>query len=301
MIRNTCLTILALLAVLGVHAQELQVKVSVNHSQIQGTDNSVFENLQQTIEQFMNERAWTDLQFQKNERIQCNMNLTVNKYLRDENRFECTALIQANRPVYNAAYTTTLYNNRDANFNFVFQQFDQLNFAEENIDNQLTALLAYYALLMIGLDLDSFAPMGGTDVLQRCLVLVNNAQNLGFTGWKSFEDNRNRFAVINDYMDEGMKPFRQLQYDYYRKGLDEMTNNAERGRTEISAALENDLKQAHENKPLSLLPQIWTDYKKDELANIYKGKGTQKEKQRIYDILMGLNASQNNSWEAIKQ
>jgi hypothetical protein len=301
MIMNTCLTILVLLAVLGVHAQELQVKVSVNHSQIQGTDNSVFENLQQTIEQFMNERAWTDLQFQKNERIQCNLNLTVNKYLRDENRFECTALIQANRPVFNAAYNTTLYNNRDANFNFVFQQFDQLNFAEENIDNQLTALLAYYALLMIGLDLDSFAPMGGTDVLQRCLVLVNNAQNLGFTGWKSFEDNRNRFAVINDYMDEGMKPFRQLQYDYYRKGLDEMTNNAERGRTEISAALENDLKQAHENKPLSLLPQIWTDYKKDELANIYKGKGTQKEKQRIYDILMGLNASQNNSWEAIKQ
>ena len=299
MIRNTCLTILALLAVLGVHAQELQVKVSVNHSQIQGTDNSVFENLQQTIEQFMNERAWTDLQFQKNERIQCNLNLTVNKYLRDENRFECTALIQANRPVFNAAYTTTLYNNRDANFNFVFQQFDQLNFAEENIDNQLTALLAYYALLTIGLDLDSFAPMGGTDVLQRCLVLVNNAQNLGFTGWKSFEDNRNRFAVINDYMDEGMKPFRQLQYDYYRKGLDEMTNNAERGRTEISAALENDLQQAHENKPLSLLPQIWTDYKKDELANIYKGKGTQKEKQRIYDILMGLNASQNNSWEQI--
>lgn len=299
MIRNTCLTILTLLAVLGIHAQELQVKVSVNHSQIQGTDASVFENLQQTIEQFMNERAWTDLQFQKNERIQCNLNLTVNKYLRDENRFECTALIQANRPVFNAAYTTTLYNNRDANFNFVFQQFDQLNFAEENIDNQLTALLAYYALLMIGLDLDSFAPMGGTDVLQRCMVLVNNAQNLGFTGWKSFEDNRNRFAVINDYLDEGMKPFRQLQYDYYRKGLDEMTNNAERGRTEISAALENDLQQAHENKPLSLLPQIWTDYKKDELANIYKGKGTQKEKQRIFDLLMGLNASQNNSWELI--
>ena len=299
MIRTTCLTILILLAVLGIHAQELQVKVSVNHSQIQGSDNSVFDNLQQTIEQFMNERAWTNLQFHKNERIQCNLNLTVNKYVRDENRFECTALIQANRPVYNAAYNTTLYNNKDANFNFVFQQFDQLNFTEENIDNQLTALLAYYALLMIGIDLDSFAPMGGTDVLQRCLVLVNNAQNLGFTGWKSFEDNRNRFAVINDYLDEGMKPFRQLQYDYYRKGLDEMVNNAERGRTEISSALENDLQQAHQNKPLSLLPQIWTDYKKDELVNIYKGKGTQKEKQRIYDLLMGLNASQNNSWEQI--
>lgn len=290
-----------MLAVLGINAQELQVKVNINHSQIQGTDASVFENLQQTMEQFLNERSWTDLQFQKNECIQASLNITVNKYNRDENRFECTALIQANRPVYNSAYTTTLYNNRDANFNFDFQQFDQLNFVEENIDNQLTALLAYYAMLIIGLDLDSFAPMGGTDVLQRCLVLVNNAQNLGFPGWKSFEDNRNRFAIINDFLDEAMKPFRQLQYDYYRKGLDEMANNAERGRTEISTAIEDDLQKAHQDKPLSLLPQIWTDYKKDELASIYKGKGTQKEKQRIYDILMGLNASQNNSWEAIKQ
>ena len=290
-----------MLAVLGINAQELQVKVNINHSQIQGTDASVFENLQQTMEQFLNERSWTDLQFQKNECIQASLNITVNKYNRDENRFECSALIQANRPVFNSAYTTTLYNNRDANFNFDFQQFDQLNFVEENIDNQLTALLAYYAMLIIGLDLDSFAPMGGTDVLQRCMVLVNNAQNLGFPGWKSFEDNRNRFAIINDYLDEAMKPFRQLQYDYYRKGLDEMANNAERGRTEISTALEDDLQKAHQDKPLSLLPQIWTDYKKDELANIYKGKGTQKEKQRIYDILMGLNASQNNSWEAIKQ
>lgn len=290
-----------MLAVLGINAQELQVKVNINHSQIQGTDASVFENLQQTMEQFLNERSWTDLQFQKNECIQASLNITVNKYNRDENRFECTALIQANRPVFNSAYTTTLYNNRDASFNFDFQQFDQLNFVEENIDNQLTALLAYYAMLIIGLDLDSFAPMGGTDVLQRCLVLVNNAQNLGFPGWKSFEDNRNRFAIINDYLDEAMKPFRQLQYDYYRKGLDEMANNAERGRTEISTAIEDDLQKAHQDKPLSLLPQIWTDYKKDELASIYKGKGTQKEKQRIYDILMGLNASQNNSWEAIKQ
>ena len=290
-----------MLAVLGINAQELHVKVNINHSQIQGTDASVFENLQQTMEQFLTERSWTDLQFQKNECIQASLNITVNKYNRDENRFECTALIQANRPVFNSAYTTTLYNNRDANFNFDFQQFDQLNFVEENIDNQLTALLAYYAMLIIGLDLDSFAPMGGTDVLQRCLVLVNNAQNLGFPGWKSFEDNRNRFAIINDYLDEAMKPFRQLQYDYYRKGLDEMANNAERGRTEISTAIEDDLQKAHQDKPLSLLPQIWTDYKKDELANIYKGKGTQKEKQRIYDILMGLNASQNNSWEAIKQ
>ena len=97
-----------------------------------------------------------------------------------------------------------------------------------------------------------------------------------------------------------MKPFRQLQYDYYRKGLDEMANNVERGRTNISTALEEGLKVAHSNKPLSLLPQIWTDYKRDELANIYKGKGTQKEKESIYDILSSINASQNDAWEKVR-
>ncbi len=283
------------------HAQELQVKININHQQVQGTDNSVFENLQQTLEQFMNERQWTALQFQENERIQCSFNLTVSKYDASENKFTCTALIQANRPVYNSAYTTTLYNNRDKDFSFEFTQFDQLNFNEEVIDNQLIALFAYYAYLIIGLDLDSFSPMGGTDVLQRCMLLVNNAQDLGFPGWKSFEDSRNRFAIINDYLDEAMKPFRQLQYDYYRQGLDEMAQNVERGRTNVTTALEQGLKKAHEEKPLSMLPQIWTDYKKDELANIYKGKGTQKEKEAVYDMLMSINASQSNSWDKIKQ
>ena len=295
------LTFNFILAVLSVQAQELQVKVNINYSQISGTDVSVFENLQQTLEQFVNERQWTELQFQKNERIQCSFNITVSKYIREENRFECSALIQANRPVYNSAYASTLYNNKDDNFHFEFKQFDQLNFVEEVVSDQLTALMAYYAYLIIGLDLDSFSPMGGTDVLQRCMHLVNNAQNLGFPGWKSFEDSRNRFAIINDYLDEAMKPLRQLQYDYYRKGLDEMANNAERGRTEITTALEEGLKKAHEDKPLSLLPQIWTDYKRDELVNIYKGKGTQKEKERIYELLMSINASQNSSWDKIKQ
>ena len=300
-IGRTILTTIFILAVLGLRAQELQVKVNINHSQISGTDISVFENLQQTIEHFINERQWTPLQFQKQERIQCSLNITVLRYNRDDNHFECTALIQANRPVYNSSYTTTLYNNKDDNFHFVFSQFDQLNFNDENVDQPLTALLAYYAYLIIGLNLDSFAPMGGTDILQRCMYLVNNAQELGYPGWKSFEDSRNRFAIINDYFDESMRPFRQLQYDYYRKGLDEMSNNAERGRTEISEALENDLQTAHENKPLSLLPQIWTDIKRDELVNIYKGKGTQKEKERIYNLLISLNASQSNAWENIKK
>jgi len=299
--RLSAVAITSLLLIVPSSAQELQVRININSQQVQGTDKSVFDNLKQTMEQFMNEHQWTDLQFQENERIDCTFNITVTKYDAADNRFTCTAMIQANRPVYNSAYTTTLYNNRDKNFDFDFAQFDQLNFNEEVLDNQLVALMGYYAFLIIGIDLDSFSPMGGTDVLQRCMNLVNNAQNLGFAGWKSFEDSRNRFAIVNDYLDEALKPFRQLQYDYYRTGLDEMASNVERGRGNVTTALERGLKKAHDNKPLSLLPQIWTDYKKDELANIYKGKGTQKEKETVYDILFGINASQNNSWEKIKQ
>ena len=284
-----------------VSAQELNAKININHSQVQGTDKSVFENLKETLEKFVNERQWTALQFQENERINCSFNITVTKYDKSANHFSATCMVQASRPVYNSAYTTTIYNNTDRSFDFDFAQFDQLNYNEEVIDNQLMALFAYYAYLIIGLDLDTFGPLAGTDVLQRCMNLVNNAQALDAPGWKSFEDSRNRFAIINDYLDEQMKPFRQLQYDYYRTGLDEMAQNVERGRTNVTTALEKNLKQAHENKPLSLLPQIWTDYKRDELANIYKGKGTQKEKESVYDILLSINASQSASWDKIKQ
>ena len=282
-------------------AQELQATVNINHAQIQGTDNSIFDNLQTTLMQFLNDRKWTALQFQKNERISCSFNITVNKYDRKTNTFSCKAIVQANRPVFNSSYTTTLYNNIDNNFDFEFAEFSQLDFNEEHIDNQLTALCAYYAYLIIGMNLDSFSPMGGTDILQQCLNVANNAQGLNFTGWKSFDDDRNRFAFINGYMDEALKPFRMLQYDYYRTGLDEMANNVEKARVNITTALENDLQKAHENRPLSMLPQIWTDYKKDGLANIYQGKGTQKEKESVYEILFRLNASLNEAWDKIKQ
>lgn len=284
-----------------ISAQELQAKITINHAQISGTEKGVFDNLQQTLQQFVNNRQWTHLQFQKNERIICNFNITVTKYDRDQNLFTCKALIQANRPVFNSAYTSTLYNNVDDNFTFRFAEYDQLEFNEQQIDNQLTALFAYYAYLIIGIDLDSFAPKGGEDILQRCMNLANNAQNLDYPGWKAFSDDRNRYAIISDYLDGALEPFRQLQYDYYRKGLDEMANNAERGRTEITAALETGLKKAKENRPLSLLPQIWTDFKKDELANIYRGKGTQKEKESIYELLFSINPSQNKYWDQVKE
>ena len=196
-----------------VAAQELNARITINHSQIQGTDNAVFDELTQTLTQFVNDRQWTNLQFQKNERINCSFNITVTKYDKSSNLFTCKALIQASRTAYNSSYTTTIFSNQDNDFNFEYAQFDQLQFNEEQVDNQLTALFAYYAYLIIGFNLDTYAPMGGEDVLQRCMNLANNSQNLNYTGWKAFDNDRNRFAIINDYLDGAMKPFRQLQYD----------------------------------------------------------------------------------------
>ncbi len=297
--RVSILILLFVITAIRGWSQEIEATVKVNHAQIQGTDVSVFTNLEETLTRFINETQWTSLQYQKNERIQCTFNITVTKY--SDNTFTCRAVIQANRPVYNSAYTTTIYNNTDNDFNFEFAEYDQLLFNENSVDNQLTALIAYYAYLIIGWDLDTFGPMAGEDVLQRCFNLVNNAQTLDFPGWAAFDDDRNRYAIINDYLDGAMQPFRQFQYDYYRKGLDEMASNAERGRTNITTAIQEQLKKAHEDRPLSMLPQIWTDFKRDEIANIYKGKGTPKEKESVYDILFGINASQNNAWSKIKE
>ena len=123
---------------------------------------------------------------------------------------------------------------------------------------------------------------------------------MGFAGWKAFDNDRNRYSIISDYLDEPMRPIRQLQYEYYRKGLDQMVTNTERARKTISSALQL-LKQAHQNKMMSRIPQIWTDYKRDELTNIFQGKGTAKEREEIYNLLTDINASQNNAWEKIKE
>lgn len=282
------------------NAQELNCTVKVVHSQIQGTNTEVFDALETAISEFMNNRSWTDLQFQKAERIDCNLNLTVKKYDKNSNLFTCELLFQLTRPVFNSAYSTTVFSMRDTEFVFSYQEQDALDFNINNLDNSLTALLGYYAYLFIGLDLDTFSPLGGTEILHVVESIVNNAQMMSVPGWKAFEKTNNRHAIINDYLETSMEPYRQMQYKYHRQGLDEMSQNADRGRTAITEALEL-LKEAHSNKPLSQLPQIFTDFKRDEIVNIYSGHGTEKERQSIYEIVSDINASQNTYWNKIKK
>ena len=256
-----------------------------------------WERSETALTEFLNTRKWTNQQYAQQERIVCSFNITVNQYS-DDGSFVCDIMVQSNRPVFNSSYNSTVFNFKDSEFAFNYKEFDQLEFKEDIIDNNLTAVMAYYALLIIGLDMDTMAPQGGTEVLQRVSTIVTNAEMLNATGWKAFDSDRNRHAIINDYMDGGMAPLRQLMYDYYRKGLDEMATNAERGRTNITTALAK-LKEAKENKPLSALPVIWTDIKKDELVNIYS-KGTQKEKEEISTMMSDINPSQSTSWNKIK-
>ena len=287
------------LSMLTASAQELNCKVTINHSKVQSTS-QVFSTLETALNSFMNDRHWTAMQFGQNERINCNMQITVKKYDDASNEFTCEMLMQSSRPVYNSSYNTTVFSFKDANFNFTYQEYDQLEWRDDQLESNLTAMLAYYAYLIIGMDLATFSPKGGTEILEKAENVVTQAQGLGEKGWKAFDDSRNRHAIINDYLDVSLEPLRQMQYKYYREGLDAMASNVDIGRAAISESIEL-LGKANENKPLSLLPQILTDVKKDEYVSIYKGHGTQQEKERIYDILTRINASQSSVWESIKK
>jgi hypothetical protein len=248
--------------------------------------------------EFLNTRKWTNAQYAAKEKIMCSFNLIVNEYS-DDGRFACNLMVQANRPVYNASYNTPTFNFNDNAVNFNYIEHDKLEFADEIIDNNLTAVLAYYAYLIIGLDMETFALKGGTDILHKAENVVNNAQMLGEDGWKAFGDSKNRHALVNDYMNGAMEPYRQLMYDYHRKGLDEMAQNAERGRSNITTALTL-LEKARQEKSMSALPQLFTEIKKDELLGIYS-KGTTKEKEEVVRILSYVNPSYTSDWEEMKK
>ena len=208
----SCLKFMALTACFHIAApavaQELNAKVTINRSQISNTTDAVFEALQNSLTAFINERQWTGMTYEEEERINCTFSITLKTYSETDNSFTGSIQVQSTRPVYDSNYSTTVFNFQDENFNFTFQQFDQLEFRPEQVDNNLTAVIAYYAYLIIGMDMDTMAPLGGSDILQMAMDVANNSQNLGYAGWKAFENDRNRFAIINDYLDGAMEPLR---------------------------------------------------------------------------------------------
>ncbi len=279
-------------------AQELNPTLAVNTSKIQGTDKDVFTSLEGAIREFLTHQVWTDYHFTDKERIQCNFNLTVNKYEKESGKMTCDLTVQSSRPVFGSTYNTTVFNYRDTEVEFNYTEQDRIEYSPGiTPDNNLTAILAYYSLLIIGLDFDTMSPNGGTDILRQVENIAANAQSLG-SGWRSFDTQANRYSIINDYMNGSMASFRQLQYKYHREGLDDMSANADRGRATITESLEL-LRQAKQAKSTSALPTLFTEIKKNELINIYSA-GISKEKQQVKNLLSQVNPSLSNDWNTIK-
>lgn len=281
------------------YAQELDARVTINHSQIENTRTEVFDALQTKLTEFLNNQKWTEIPFRENEKIQCNFNITVNTYNQEENSFECSLLMNCSRPVYGSSYNTISYAVNDADFTFVFTEFDQLEYHDNQIDNNLIALLAYYAYMIIGMDLDTMAPMGGTDYFHMAEDIATAGENLGFPGWKAFGDSGNRFGLLNDYMDGAMEGMREFNYIYHRKGLDRMSEAPDSARAAIVDALDL-LQEANRAKSMTKVAQLFTEYKRDELVNIFTKKATKEEKEKAYEVLFSIDASQSNTWEKIK-
>ena len=276
-------------------AQELNCKFTVNYSQIQGTSTQVFTTLENALMEFINTRRWTQAQYEVNERIRCSMNLTVKEYNEADGRWKCELIVQSTRPVWQSGYQTVVFT--DVAFNY--REFDPLQLRDNVIDSNLTAVIAYYAYMIIGLDMDTMAPQGGTEVFRAAEDIVTAAQNLGETGWKAFDSSRNRYALVSDYLEDGMTPLRKLMYGYHRTGMDELSVNVTRARAVITSMLSG-LKEAQQNKPMSALPGLFTEIKKDELINLYS-RAAMKEKEEICELLSSINPSLTTEWEKIKQ
>ena len=286
----------------GVQAQELKCNVTINSDQVEGSNKAVFNTLQQSIQEFVNNSQWTNLTFQDKERIECNM-LIVVKQVQD-NMYVCEFTCQSRRPVYGTTYTTPILNFKDNNFAFTYQEFDRLDFQQHTFTSNLTALIAYYCYLIIGHDMDSFSRLGGTPYFQICEDIVNAAQSASLesteqSGWKAFDSNRNRYALINNLMDEAFKEYRQYFYDYHRYGLDEMINNVANGRARIASGIEI-LDKANKARPATYVINAFLDAKSDELVNIFQ-EGTEDERTKVYETLVNIDPTRQSTYEQIQQ
>lgn len=291
------LILIASLIPVGISAQELNCQVEINSDQLQGTNKSVFETLQQAINDYLNTTHFTNMQFGANERIECRFFLTVKEY--NDNVLKGDLQIQSSRPTYNATYTTTLLNFKDTRIEFQYQEGEPLVFSTTSMESQLTAILNFYAYLIIALDGDSMAPRGGEEQWEQLKMIVQFAQSSGEPGWKAFEDKRNRSAILDVFVNPSTNAVRDMIYKYHRQGLDEMVLSPDKGRAQIAESLST-LSKVYDHDPMSVFLAMFMDSKLDELVNIYT-KGSQTERDKVVEILQPLYPTEMKRINFIKQ
>lgn len=284
-------------ACLSSAAQELNCRVVVNSDKIQGTNKEVFNTLQSAITEYMNNTQFSSVQLSPIERIECTLQFIVSEYT--DTRMICTLQIQSRRPVYNSSYTTTLINFQDNEVEFDYQEYDPLVFSPNTYENNLTCILNFYAYLILGIDFDSFTLYGGDAFFEMARNMVALGQSTQEKGWQAFDNNRNRNAMLAAFVEPATKSFREMWYQYHRKGLDEMVLGVTKARSVITESLQT-LAALYSNAPTSVLFPMFKEAKMDEVINIYS-EATSTEKNDIYDLMLNIYPADGSRLEAIKK
>ena len=281
------------------NAQELDIRIQVNHSQLQGVDNTKYENMQKALNEFVTNQIWTNNVFKTEERIKCNILINITKEVYSD-EFQGTMQVVSSRPVYGTGYDSPMLNILDKNIQFKYADGETLTF-NENSHYELTSLVAYYVYIIIGFDYDSFGKMGGTPYFEKAQKIVNNAQGSNYAGWKSFETNkRNRYWLAENLMNSVYAPIREYVYKYHRLGLDLMGTRLADGCTSIAEGM-NDLLKVHRQKSGSYLMSIFFDAKADEIVNIFSNSSDQTQQNKVYNFLKEIDASNLSKYDKIKK
>ena len=297
------LMLAAMLCAFRIHADdeatELNCEVDVNSDKITNGSKDIFGELKQAITDYMNTTKWTNATFGTNEKIYCKLLLTLSSWDDATGVMKGDLQIQSQRPVFNSTYTTALINFRDTKVDFTYEPGQQLIFSEMEMEDNLTAILNFWAYMIIAMDFDSFELNGGDPYYERAAQIVRLAQSSGESGWKAFEDNTNRSAVLSAFTDTQTAPIRQMLYDYHRMGLDQMVVTVDKGRSTITHTLEN-LGKIYQVAPMSVCLTMFKDAKLDELINIYS-KANTTEKESVYEMLYQVYPSETTRLDQIKK
>ncbi|MDE6654274.1 MAG: DUF4835 family protein, partial [Muribaculaceae bacterium] len=256
-----------------------------------------FQTLQTAIQEYMNTTTFTNAQFAANEKIDCQLYFTIKEYT--DGVMKGDLQIQSTRPVYNSAYTTTLINFRDAKIDFQYEEGNPLVYNVNAMEGQLTAILDFYAFLILAVDFDTFSLHGGDPYYDRLKQIVQWGQSSGEIGWKAFEDNNNRSAVLSALTDPQTSMVRKLLYNYHRKGLDEMALSTDKARGVINESLK-DIEAVYKAAPMSVALSMFRDAKMDELVNIYS-KAPANERTDAYNLLQPIYPAENQRLDKIKK
>lgn len=283
MLRLTFLLALHVFILGNTFSQELNCQVAVLTPKIQASDKTIYDKLQKDLRDFLNTKKWTEDDFLNQERIECSMTISIDERVSTD-EFKANIQIQSRRPVYKSSYNSPMFNHQDNDFTFRYVQDQTIEFDESNINSNLTAVLAYYAYIIIGLDYDSYSPEGGSPYFSKAKTIVNNAQNLPDAGWRAFEGkDRNRYWLVENCQNVSFKPLRNFIYSYHRLGFDRFIDNITDARSAITDALPN-LRRVYEDKPNSFLMQAFFNAKSDEIINLFS-QATNDEKNRAIQVL----------------